>query len=96
MDYRHLLEARIRDFQQRKAQGDVRPAPKTTAGGSLESTLITEIRDLRKQAKETDDADEKAALAAESQALVTQLSVLLESSGRPLAARLLADRLNEE
>jgi hypothetical protein len=93
VDYRHLLEARIRDFRQRKLEGKTRPAPESTGGESLEATLMTEIRDLRKRAREAEDEAEKKSILGEAQKLETQLMVLLESTGRPLAARLIADRL---
>lgn len=96
MDFRHLLEARVRDFQKRKEEGDVRPAPAATVGKPLEAVLMVEIRDLRKSTKEASNAEIKAELEAKALKLITQLTMLLESSGRPLAARLLADRLSED
>lgn len=94
-DFRHLTEARIREFKEREARGETRPAPDQTAGGeSLEAQLSREIRALRKQAKaEPEQADE---LLKRASRLQTQLSVLLEQSGRPLAAQLLVQRLSSE
>jgi hypothetical protein len=93
VDYRHLVEARIRDFRQRTLEGRTKPAPESTGGESLEATLMSEIRELRKQAREAKDEEKMKSLLAEAQKLETQLMVLLESTGRPLAARLIADRL---
>ena len=86
----------MRDFHERKEKGDVRPAPATTVGKPLEAVLMVDIRELRKSARQATDPDVKADLEAKALGLITQLTVLLESSGRPLAARLLADRLSEE
>jgi hypothetical protein len=95
-DFRQLLEARIREYHQRRAKGELRPAPERTGGEPLETILMKKIRDLRKQAREargTGDEETRHARLEEAQRLETQLMVLLESTGRPLAAKLMAERL---
>ncbi|MCA9583406.1 MAG: hypothetical protein KC416_16515, partial [Myxococcales bacterium] len=72
MDFSKLVEARIMDFQRRKARGDVQEAPElTAASGSLEVQLISEIRALRRGAKEARDPDEKRATLTKAAGLQT-------------------------
>ena len=95
-DLHHLLEARIRDYHQRKAKGELRPAPEggQAAGKqSLEGALLGEAQELRRQAESETREGAKAELLEQARRREIQLSVLLERSGRPLAARLLAERL---
>lgn len=87
-----LAEARIQDWIRRG-----RPHPKELAtdlqGTSLEAQLLGEILALRQSASTEDRPDARAHLLREASKRQTQLFVLLERSGRPLAAKALADRL---
>lgn len=87
-----LAEARIQDWTRRG-----RPHPKEVTedlkGGTLESQLLGEIIALRQGAKAEPDDKARAHLLAEARRREIQLFVLLERSGRPLAAKTLAERL---
>jgi hypothetical protein len=95
-DFRQLVEARIRDFRAREKAGETRPAPETTEQGSLETALVAEIRALRASARAEKDAHRAQELRTRARSLETQLFVLLESTGRPLMAKVMADRLRSE
>ncbi len=77
----HLTEARIRDFNRRKEAGETRPAAERDEGGSLESMLF--------------DSRRAAELRQRIRSLETRILVSLESSERPLMARIMAERLRE-
>lgn len=93
MDWEKLAEARIREWRaqpagQRPTQvplGPVRP---------LELQLLEESLELRAQARGASDAPERARLLQRAREAETRLLVLLESSGRPLAARRVAELLS--
>lgn len=94
----HLTEARIRDFNRRKEAGETSPAPEKSdgrGGGSLESILFDEIVELRQQLRDTEDKKAAKELKLKISALETQLLVSLESTGRPLLAQIMAERLRE-
>lgn len=92
-----LAEARIREWQQRpekereaKAEGEgVNPAP-------LEVQLFDEARALYAKAQKSADAAEAAELRERAARIETRIMVLLEESGRPLAAQQFARMLAEE
>jgi hypothetical protein len=82
-----LAEARIRDWQER---GRPLASPGATSlgeAGNLETQLLAEIVALRAEARTVGDAAQQSALRKRARELKLQLMVLLESSGRPLAAR---------
>lgn len=78
-----LAEARIRDWVQR---GRPRTGHEVDVP-SLETQLLQEIVDLRKKAKAALDPQERSEALGRARSLRTQLVVLLEQTGRPLAAR---------
>jgi hypothetical protein len=81
-----LAEARIRDWQRRgRPMGAPGDGP-VGAAGNLETQLLGEIVKLRAQARASRDPAEQKALRKHARDLKLQLMVLLESSGRPLAA----------
>ncbi|MFO0563002.1 MAG: hypothetical protein U0269_33585 [Polyangiales bacterium] len=92
-----LAEARIREWQSRpekereaKSDGElVRPAP-------LEVQLFDEARTLYEKARKSADAVEAAAMREKAAGIETRIMVLLEESGRPLAAQQFAKMLAEE
>lgn len=89
-----LAEARIQDWIRRG-----RPHPEGVRGhvdgGSLEAQLLGEIIALRESARDEADDELRAHLLKEAGKREVQLFVLLERSGRPLAAKQLAERLQQ-
>lgn len=88
-----LAEAKIRDWI---ARG--RPAGNPLhdlSEGSLEAQLLREIAALTAMAEQTAEAAERTALRRRARDLRTQLLVLLEKTGRPLAARRVEQMLEE-
>lgn len=82
----------MRDWERRVRDGTAPPPPESTAlAPGLEVQLWTEILALRQLAAERPaDAD---AIRARSRDLETQLWILLERTGRPLAAARLQAQL---
>lgn len=91
----HLTEARIRDFNRRKEAGETRPAAERDEGGSLESMLFDEVVELQRQLRRANDSRRAAELRQRIRSLETRILVSLESSERPLMARIMAERLRE-
>ncbi|MDD9942712.1 MAG: hypothetical protein OXU20_16855 [Myxococcales bacterium] len=89
-----LAEARIQDWIRRG-----RPHPKEVAdelqGATLEAQLLGEIIALRQGARAEQDPEARAHLFTQARSREVQLSVLLETSGRPLAAKALSERLQK-
>jgi hypothetical protein len=80
-----LVEARMRDWQRRVREGTAPPPPAQTAlAPGLEVQLWSEILALRQLAAER--PAERGPILARSRDLETQLWILLERTGRPLAA----------
>lgn len=85
--WERLAEARIREWMERQKSepasgpGSAAPVP------LLELQLLEEIRKLHADAAAAREPAEAQALGRKAAALETRLLVLLESSGRPLAAR---------
>jgi hypothetical protein len=95
--FRLLAEARIREWLSRpeaeRAQIEAdAPAPVAP----LEVQLYDEALALYARARQTHDEDERRALLERAARVETRLMVLLEESGRPLAAQKLAERLAQE
>lgn len=82
-----LAEAKIRDWQSRGRPAASPNAVSMVDAGNLESQLLSEIVKLRAQARASSDPDQQHALGQRARDLKLQLMVLLESSGRPLAAQ---------
>lgn len=91
MDWEKLAEARIREWQGRPP-GQRPPAPPAGSVRPLELQLLEEALALRAQAGSASDA-ERPGLLQRARAAETRLLVLLETSGRPLAARRMAELL---
>lgn len=90
-----LAEARIREWQQRRAAGET--DPKTgetgeTGGDSLESQLLQSIVELIEHAAQAQEED-RCQLERAARDVETRLMVILESNGLPLAARRIAAEL---
>jgi hypothetical protein len=86
-----LAEARIREWQKARSAN----APGTTTGSPaepLEVRLWNQIRALRDQARLA-AGQQQSELRKKASALETQLLVLLETTGRPLAAVKVAEAL---
>ena len=70
--------------------------PESLAPAPLEVQLLEDARALYAQARAADDADEAARLREAAAQIETRILVLLEESGRPLAAQQFARMLTEE
>jgi hypothetical protein len=92
MDWEKLAEARIRAWRARPA-GQCAPAA-SGSGRPLELQLLEEALQLREQARATSDPAERSQLNQRSRQAETRLLVLLERTGRPLAARRFAELLS--
>lgn len=94
-----LAEARIREWRSRK-QGVEEQAkgarPRLDTEQPLEVSLWKQIVELRTKAKTATNATDREALRKRAGELETQLMVLLETTGRPLAARRLAEHFSRE
>lgn len=91
MDWEKLAEARIQEWRARPAaeRGSAPVAPVAP----LELQLLAEVLELRALADAGPEA-ERRRLAQRAHDAETRLMVLLESSGRPLAARRIAELLS--
>lgn len=88
-----LVEARMRDWERRVREGTAPPAPEPSElAPGLEVALWREIVSLHALADPA-SGEEREALSRRAQARELQLWVLLESTGRPLAARRLQGQL---
>lgn len=87
-----LAEARIRDWQRRKEQGEIHPVASDSAGESLEAQLLHQITELIARVSQADPA-ERLRLDREARDLEIRLMVTLEGNGLPLAARRIAAEL---
>lgn len=94
-----LAEARIREWQNKQPQRRVRKGSAEAAAAQadepLEVALLRQIEELHAKARST-TAPESEALSKRARELETQLLVLLETTGRPLAAQHLAERLSKK
>lgn len=82
-----LAEARIREWLARPASERAASVPPLEPGLPLELQLWHAVQQLDRLASETSDEQQAAAMRAEASDLMLRLLVLLESQGRPLAAR---------
>ena len=92
-----IAEAKIKEWQQRKRDGE--ESEDSGESGptveSIETQLFDKIVAARRAARETDDAQERAALLEYAKKTKIRLMVLLEKGGFPLLARSLEQRLDE-
>ncbi|MBL8679727.1 MAG: hypothetical protein JNK05_11205 [Myxococcales bacterium] len=94
-----LAEARIREWMQRPESERAKSAPAGEAGtdaAPLEVQLFDEARALYEAARRSDDPDARRALVERAASIETRIMVLLEESGRPLAAQQFAKMLADE
>jgi len=89
-----MAEARIRQWQER------RPEERTAHGSglpteTLEVQLLNDIVALRDQITRATDDTTHQALTRTARELEVRLMILLEQSGRPLAAQQLSERLSK-
>lgn len=89
-----LAEARIQDWI-RRGRPHAEQAEPFVDGGALEAQLFGEIIALGQAARAEPDDRARMRLLEEARKRQLQLSVLLESTGRPLAAQALAERLQK-
>jgi hypothetical protein len=92
MPWDQLAEARIRAWLDRPPEERAAAGPALEPGPPLEVQLWSEVRELDRMATETTSSDEADALRQAADGLMLRLCVWLESQGRPIAARELADR----
>jgi hypothetical protein len=84
-DWEKLAEARIQEWLRRPAHD----RPTRTHDGPivpLETQLLDEALELARDASELPDGPERKATLRRGVAIETRLLILLETSGRPLAA----------
>lgn len=95
--FEKLAEARIRQWQeQSRAEPTQRAHPATTpTTDTLEVQLLNDIVALRERITTTTDDTERQALSKSARELEVRLMILLEQSGRPLAAQQLSERLSK-
>jgi hypothetical protein len=94
--WEQLIEARIRDWQERRRRGE---APSTDGAGkvdSLETQLFDEVVKLRRLAREQTDPAQQRETLAQAENLRIRLSVLLEKQGLHLLAESLDARIEAE
>ena len=91
-----LAEARIQEWMKRPEKDREAARPEALALAPLEVQLLEDARALYAQARGTVDADEATRLRAAASRIETRILVLLEGSGRPLAAQQFARMLTEE
>ncbi len=92
--FERLAEARIRQWQARK------PEDRVAHGGgaqveSLEVQLLNDIVALREQIANAMEDATREGLSKTARELEVRLMILLEQSGRPLAAQQLSERLSK-
>lgn len=91
-----LAEARIREWQRERSPPQAAPPPDLRRSEEpLEVELLKRILEWRARARETQDPNEKSSLLKRAAAAQTQLLVLLETTGRPLAAQRIARELDQ-
>ncbi|GFO69495.1 hypothetical protein GMLC_30740 [Geomonas limicola] len=91
-----LAEARIREWQERSPEEKrqlAEHAVTITGDEPLEVQLFKEVIALRKAAQKEPESETKDAMLAKATKLQIQLMVVLEQSGRPLAAQKVAENI---
>lgn len=91
-----LAEARIKEWQKRAPDQKDKGAEETltiTGPEPLEVQLFKEIIALHKSAHKATEQVERHELLSKASGLQTQLMVVLEQSGRPLAARQVTENI---
>ena len=91
-----LAEARIQEWMKRPEKDREAPLHEALTLAPLEVQLLEDARSLYAQARAADEADEAARLREAAAQIETRILVLLEESGRPLAAQQFARMLTEE
>lgn len=88
-----LVEARIHEWRQRPEKPSRPDAVSGLSIPPLELQLLRDALERYEAAASAVDQASRAALVAEADALGTQLQVVLETTGRAMAARHFADQL---
>ena len=91
-----LAEARMQEWMNRPAKEREAAPAEALADVPLEVQLVDDARLIYAQARGARDPAEAARLRAEAAEIETRIMVLLEQSGRPLAAQQFARVLAEE
>jgi len=91
-DWEKLAEARIREWLRRPPE-DRSPRRPDDPCAPLETQLLDQALELSREARELPDGPDRKALLRQASAVETRLLILLESSGRPLAAARIAELL---
>lgn len=91
-----LAEARMREWMNRPEKEREAAPAEALADVPLEVQLVDDARLIYAQARGARDPAEAARLRAEAAEIETRIMVLLEQSGRPLAAQQFARVLAEE
>lgn len=82
-----LAEARIREWQQRPEKERAEAASEPLSIAPLEVQLFDEAKALYERARASGEPAERDAALAAAARIETRVMVLLEESGRPLAAQ---------
>jgi hypothetical protein len=93
-----LAEARIRKWQERSPEEkkqQVKDALTISGDEPLEVQLFKEVIALRKAAQDAADQSAKKEIVARANKLQIQLMVVLDQSGRPLAARSISENIRQ-
>lgn len=91
-----MAEARIREWQQREPEltkSGFEDELVITGTEPMEVQLFKEILLLHKEADKSTEQSDQNELLEKARKLQTQLMVVLEQSGRPLAARQLSENI---
>jgi 23S rRNA pseudoU1915 N3-methylase RlmH len=91
-----LAEARMQEWLRRPAKERETAETEGLPVAPIEVQLVEDARALHAQARGARDPVEAARLRAEAAQIETRIMVLLEQSGRPLAAQQFARVLAEE
>ena len=86
-----LIEARIREWQERKRRGEELPRDPSGPVDSIETQLFDEVVRLRRSAREAADPQRRDRLLDQAEQLRIRLAILLEQNGY----HRLADNLDE-
>jgi hypothetical protein len=83
------------DIEPGNQRGPARVGSEELQAATLESQLLGEIIALRQSARAESDPEARTHLLAQARTREVQLLVLLERSGRPLAARAMAESIQK-
>jgi hypothetical protein len=93
--WNHIIEARIRDWQERRRQGLITPPP-PKVNTSLEAQLFDEVITLLRAANAAEGDEEREWMEKRAEEMKLRLLVLYEKYKRPMLARTLSERISAE